>query len=203
VLFRALSLRAVGGGLLVTLALLGVSQAYARADEPPTTRYLVAARTLPPGSVLDAGALDAVPADLPSALAGRAFTDPRAVDGAVTLAPLQAGDLVLASHVRPADGAAPDGGADLSFAITADRAVAGRLQPGERVDLVASYDGVDRPARLAARDALVVAVAASSDSLLDDGTGLVLTVRVSGTAPALEVVQAVDHGQLTVVRSAP
>ena len=51
---RALTLRAATGGLLVTVALLGVSQAYAHADRPPTTGYAVTTSTLAPGEVLAA-----------------------------------------------------------------------------------------------------------------------------------------------------
>ncbi len=194
-----INLRAAVGGLLVTLALLGVSQAYAHADAPPTSRWVVAVRTVAPGEAIAPDALDTVAADLPAAVAHRAFSDPAALDGAVALAPLQAGDLVLASHVRPGGDAAA-GTADVSFALSPDRALAGDLQAGERVDLVATDDGAARPARFAASDALVVAVAEASDGLLDTGGGLVLTVRLTDRSSALRVVAAVDQGHLTLVR---
>jgi SAF domain len=193
------NLRAAAGGLLVTLALLGVSQAYAHADAPPATRYVVALGTVAPGEVLGPEVLATVAADLPASLARRAFRDPVALDGAVALAPLEAGDLVLASHVRP-EGGPPAGTADVSFTLPTDRAVAGDLQPGEWVDLVATDEGGGRTARLAASDALVVAVANADDGLLATGAGLVLTVRLADRSTALRVVQAVDQGHVTVVR---
>ena len=136
----AVTLRAALGGLLVTVALLGVSQAYAHADRPPGTSYVVAARPLAPGAVLDPADLELVPADLPSSVAARAFTATALLDGAVLLAPLAPGEPLLLSQVLPA-GTSPTEGADLSFAITTDRALGGSIRPGERVDLIATLPG--------------------------------------------------------------
>jgi hypothetical protein len=194
-----LTLRAALGALLVTVALLGVSQAYAHADRPPSTGYAVATRPLAPGAVLNAGSVELVPADLPHALAGRAFTATDVLDGAVTLAPLAAGELIQLSQVLPAD-AAPLAGVELSFPIPADRALGGAVRPGEEVDLVASFPA--GPTRVVARDALVTHAAAGGDALLDDQGDLVLTVRLAEDGELLDVVEAVDDGQLTVTRPA-
>jgi Flp pilus assembly protein CpaB len=195
------SARAAVGGLLVTLALLGVSQAYARADQPPSTTFAVATRTVPPGARLGPGAVDPVPVDLPPALAARAFGDPEVLDGAVTLAPLQEGDLVLASHVAPGS-IGPPAGVELSFSVSPDRAVAGGLRPGEQVDLVATYGSGDpATARLVATGALVVAVQDGGGGLLGGEAGLTLTVRLAQRSAALDLVHAVDLGSVTVLRS--
>jgi Flp pilus assembly protein CpaB len=190
--------RAVVGGLLVTLSLLGVTQAYADAERTPATRYVVAVRPIVTGETITTASVELVGADLPPAIADRAFTSAAPLEGTIALAPLQPGDLLLLTHVLPAGADRPDG-VEISFAISADRAVGGSLQPGEPVDLVASYPSGPR-ARVVARAALLVDVADTSDSLLTDGRGLVLTVRVGRRAEVLEVVQAVDQGQLTVVR---
>jgi len=194
---RAGALRAALGGLLVTSALLGVSQAYAHADRPPTTGVVVAARTLAPGTTLDQGALELVRADLPGAIADRSFTSVDALEGAVTLAPLEPGELVQLSQVLPA-GTAPTSGVDLSFPIPADRALAGDLRPGERIDLVASFPAGE--AAVVARDALVTRATSSDGALLDAGNGLVVTVRLRSQDELLGVVGAGDDGHLTVVR---
>ena len=195
----ALTLRAAAGGLLVTIALLGVSQAYAHADRPPETGYAVANQDLGPGTSLDATVLDLVPVDLPAAMAARAFTSTGTLDGAVTLAPLAPGELVLLSQVLPA-GAAPSGGAALSFAITTDRALGGSLQPGEHVDLVASFPSAGT--RRVAEGAVITDARTETDGLLTETGRLLLTVRLRTPAEALGLVEAVDEGQLTVVRTA-
>jgi Flp pilus assembly protein CpaB len=197
---RVLTARAAVGALLVTVALLGVSQAYAHADRPPTTRFAVAATDLEPGATLGAESVDLVAADLPETLGARAFRSIDVLEGAVTLAPLAAGELLLLSQVLPA-GTAPTTGVDLSFAVPADRALGGRLQPGERVDLVASFP--TGAARRVGRSALVVQVGDGGDALLADGGGLVLTVRLADPGELLDVVDAVDEGQVTVTRPAP
>ena len=194
-----LTLRAALGALLVTVALLGVSQAYAHADRPPSTGYAVAARALDPGAVLSPADLELIPADLPHPLATRAFTSTDALDAAVTLAPLAPGELVQLSQVLPAD-AAPLAGVELSFPVAGDRALGGSVQPGERVDLVASFPA--GATRVVARRALVTHLASGGDALLDDGGQLVLTVRLGEQAELLDVVEAVDDGQLTVTRPA-
>ena len=192
-------MRAALGALLVTVALLGVSQAYAHADRPPSTGYVVATRPLAPGTVLDPSAIELVPADLPHTVAGRAFTSADALDGAVTLAPLAPGELLQLSQVLPADGA-PLAGVELSFALPAERALGGALRPGEEVDLVASFPA--GATRIVARRALVTRADTAGDALLDDSGQLVLTVRLQEDGELLDVVEAVDDGELTVTRPA-
>ncbi len=192
------TVRAVLGGLLVALALLGVSQAYAHADDPPTTRYVVARHTIAPGAVLDPDALELQPAELPQRTAERAFTDRDVLAGAVTLAPLAPGELVQLGHVLPVTDAAFEG-VELSFAVTADRALGGAIRPGEVVDLVATF-ATSSP-RLVARDALVTTVATGGDRLIDDSGPVLLTVRLRDPGELLDLVQAVDEGQVTVART--
>lgn len=193
-----LTLRAALGGLLVTVALLGVSQAYAHADRPPATGYVVATRVLAPGTPLDETVLDVVPVDLPPTLSARAFSSTAVLAGAVTLAPLAPGELVLLSQVLPA-GTAPAAGAALSFAITTDRALGGTLRPGERVDLVATFPGDGT--RRVAEGAMVTDSRTETDGLLTETGRLLLTVRLRTPAEALGLVEAVDEGQVTVVRA--
>ena len=194
----AVTLRAALGGLLVTVALLGVSQAYAHADRPPGTSYVVAARPLAPGVALDTADLELVPADLPSSVAARAFTATALLDGAVLLAPLAPGEPLLLSQVLPA-GTSPVEGADLSFAITTDRALGGSIRPGERVDLIATLPGGGTSQ--VAEDAVVIETRTETDGLLTETGRLLLTVRLQAQAEVLGLVEAVDEGQLTVVRS--
>ena len=194
----ALTLRAALGGLLVTVALLGVSQAYAHADRTPSTSYVVAAHPLAPGAVLEPSDLDLVAADLPSTVASRAFTTTAVLDGAVLLAPLAPGEPLLLSQVLPA-GTSPAEGADVSFAITTDRALGGSIRAGERVDLIATLPGGDTSQ--VADGAVVIETRTETDGLLTETGRLLLTVRLQAQAEVLGLVEAVDEGQLTVVRS--
>ena len=138
--------------------------------------------------------------DLPRALAARAFTSTDVLAGAVTLAPLEPGELVQLSQVLP-PGTSPSTGVDLAFAVPAERALGGDLHPGERVDLVASFP--TGSTRLVARNALLTEAASAGDALLDTAQGLVLTVRLQDRSELLGVVEAVDEGQVTVVRPSP
>jgi Flp pilus assembly protein CpaB len=194
----AVTLRAALGGLLVTVALLGVSQAYAHADRAPGTSYVVAARPLAPGALLDSTDLQLVAADLPSAVAARAFTTTAILDGAVILAPLAPGEPLLLSQVLPA-GMSPAEGADLSFAITTDRALGGSVRPGERVDLVATFPGGGT--RQVADGAMVIETRTETDGLLTETGRLLVTVRLQAPSEVLGLVEAVDEGQLTLVRA--
>ena len=194
-------LRAAVGALLVTAAVLGVSQAHAAADRPPATAYVIAARPVAPGEVLDPAALDLVRVDLPAPLSGRAFADPAALDGATSLAPLAAGELVLLSQVLP-PGTAPARGVDLALALPAERALGGDLRPGEQVDLVAT--SASSAPRLVARRALVTRVGTGGDTLLDTGgPALTLTLRLGDPDEALAVVDAADQGRVTLTRPTP
>jgi Flp pilus assembly protein CpaB len=181
----------------VALALLGVSQAYAHTEDPPTTRYVVARQAIAPGTTLDPAVLELAPAELAEPTAGRAFRDRGVLEGAITLAPLAAGELVQLGQVLPAATAAVDG-VELSFAVAADRALGGAVQPGESVDLVATFATGD-PGVVAER-AVITAVTSEGDGLLDTAGPVVLTVRLQDRDELLDVVRAVDEGQVTVAR---
>lgn len=196
----ALTLRGVVGGLLVTLALLGVSQAYAHADRPPRSGVVVVDRDLPAGTTLVPEHLEVLAVDLPPTLADRVFDRPEVLHGATTLAPLAAGEPVLLSQVLPV-GVAPAAGVDLSFAVSPDRALGGDLRPGEAVDLVATPAAGGT--RVVAEAVTVIAVVGATDGLLTDGGGLVVTVRLPSRRELLAVVAAVDDGRLTLARTAP
>lgn len=195
-----MTLRAVLGGLLVTLALLGVSQAYAHADRPPRSALVVVDRDLPAGTVLGPDLLRVVAVDLPPPLTGRVFEQPEVLVGATTLAPLASGEPVLLSQVLPA-GTSPATGVDVSFAVTADRALGGSLRPGELVDLVATPAA--GATRVVAESVTVIDAVGETDGLLADTGGLVVTVRLPSRRALLGVVAAVDEGRLTVARSSP
>ncbi|MET0488760.1 MAG: hypothetical protein ABW143_00865, partial [Acidimicrobiales bacterium] len=73
------------------------------------------------------------------------------------------------------------------------------IRPGERVDLVATLPG-GRTSQVA-EDAVVIETRTETDGLLTETGRLLLTVRLQAQAEVLGLVEAVDEGQLTVVRS--
>ena len=147
--------RAVAGGFLVAASAVGLFVSYTAATARQVPSYVVAARDISVGERLAGDHLDTVPIDLPPAQRARAFTAPAVLVGAVAVGPVAEGDLVQATAVaeRPAHG----GRAELSFPIAAARALGGRLDTGERVDVIATYgSGEQASVRTVAFDAVVV-----------------------------------------------
>lgn len=184
--------RAVVGGLLVAAAAVGTFAAWSAADDPPSSRLVVAARDLAVGEVLSGGDVAVVAVDVPGPLAARSFATVDGVLGRRTVAPLAAGELVQRSAVVAA--AAGPGGRQLSFALDRADALAGTLEVGEAVDILATVDGTTE----------VVASGATVAGLGDDGgLGSDRVVVLLGLAPDTDVVAvagAVRTGDITLVR---
>jgi hypothetical protein len=190
--------RAVVGGLLVAAAAVGTFAAWSGADDAPSTSYVVADRDLPVGALLEAHDVRLVALDAPSELADRAFASLGEVVGQRTVAPLADGELVQRSAV-----VVPEGDVEarqVSFAIDAADALAGTLEVGEAVDLLATYG-----ATASESVTEVVAVGATVAGLpLDDGDPggqVVVLLSLPDRTDVLAVTNAIRQGTLTVVRS--
>lgn len=190
--------RAVLGGLLVATAAIGTFAAWSGADAPPSTRYVVAARDLPVGELVEADDVELVALDAPAALADRAFATTQLVIGQRTVAPLRAGELVQRSAVVVPEGTAD--GHQVSFAIAPSDALAGTLEEGEAVDLLATYG-----ASATSSTTEVVAAGAVVARLTEgDGTSrgdVVVLLSLPPSADVLAVTNAIQQGALTIVRS--
>lgn len=186
--------RAVAGGFLVAAAGVGVFAAYLDATAGPSAEWAVAARDIVPGQELATADVGVIAADLPAALAGQAHADPEGLVGAVATAPLARGELIQASHVVP--GGARVGREEVSFPIPSARAVAGTIEPGERVDVLVSLDGVTD---VVVRDALVSGLV-GGDPGIAGGGDLVVTLALEQAVEALAVVHATHSGDVTLVR---
>lgn len=189
--------RAVVGGLLVAASVVATFAVWSGADDEPATAFVVAARDLPVGEVLDPADLEVARADLPGALGGRAFTDVGPVVGQRTVAPLAEGELVQRSAivVPEEDG----GGRQVSFAIDVADALAGTLEAGESVDLLVTYgSGGDSRTEVVAAGATVAAIPEDDDDVA--GQTVVLVSLPEGT-DVLAVTNAIRQGALTIVRS--
>lgn len=195
--------RAVTGALLITLAFIGTLVLTRRADAGPTTRFVVATRPVAPGERLSADAVALTELALPAPQAEVAFDALPDVLDATALGPLAPGELVQRSAVRrPGDGPSTSG-PQLTVALERARALGGRLQVGEPVDVLATYGtGEVATTLVLARGATVVAVDAPRTGVGSSGAVLV-TLTLPGVDAALATAHAGEVGALTLVRPAP
>ena len=199
--------RAVVGALLVTAAAVGVFSAYLNATAEPATSYVVALGDIPIGTVLteevltDPTQFGLAAVELPAETARGAVPADQALGlaGQVTAAPFGAGDLVTRTGLLDAD--LTDGTARLSFPIPANRAVAGSLDVGDRIDVVATFgSGGDVVTEHVVRDVQVVALSSVGDGFAGSSE-LVITLALPEGEAVLDVAQAIDVADVFVVRT--
>ena len=192
--------RAVVGGLLVTVALLGTWWTSTAASKPPRTSFLVAAHDLSPGHRLERSDLALVVTDLPASLRRRAFTDPSSLVGNVALAPIAGGELVQSAAVGDGKGGVP--ARDLSFVVDADWALGGTLRPGDRIDLLATFgQGENSTTRPILSNLVLRRVVDSGTGGLGSTRRQTLTVAIARTSAVEAAVNAARAGTITIVRS--
>jgi Flp pilus assembly protein CpaB len=192
--------RALVGGLLVTVAAVLVFAAYAGATDRPERSVVVARRDVDPGERLEAADLDVRSVDLPADLAGRAFDSADELVGAIALGPIATGELVQEGTVRLGDPEAT--GPEFSFPVERERALAGDVRAGERIDLLATFgSGSDASTVVLARDARVRHVQESRSGTLGSSGQLVVTVGLASGDEVLDVAHASQVATITVVRS--
>ena len=186
--------RAALGALLIAVAAVGTFTAASGATEDPRQSFVVARGDVAVGQRLSEGDLATARLDLPAFMRGRAYRPDELDDlvGSVALGPIGRGELVQRSAV-----AAARAGRQGSFPIDPARAVGGSLRAGEFVDVVATLDGKTR----------VVVERAQVASLrerggLGGGDSLIVTLDIASAEAAVAVVNALDKGDLTLVRSA-
>jgi pilus assembly protein CpaB len=192
--------RAVAGGFLMALAALGVFVAARGAGARPTQNYVVVAHEVIAGTTLTDDDLTFAALDLPGSLASHAFTSRSSVVGQVAIAHLSAGDLVQSSVVVAGDAA--DQRMQLSIPVERARALDGLLEPGERVDVLATYPGdASGETIVVARGAEVRRVDNGSRSALSASDNTVLVLAVDDPDAALAVAHASQAGKVTIVRA--
>jgi len=193
--------RAVVGGLLVALAMVAAFVVASGAGDGPTGRVVVVTRPLPIGHQLAADDLHVEPVDVSDALASVTFTDPDDLIGKVTVAPLTTGEIVGRSALVDlgADGAA---GHAFSFPVNRERAVNGHLQPGDQIDVLATY-GTGSTARtlVVARGVQVLDLESAGNASLGSTGKVVVTVSLADADQVLATAHAAEVAALTLVRS--
>lgn len=187
--------RAVLGGVLMAVAVMGVFVAYQQASRRSSEPVVVAAHAIRVGEVLEPEDLRLVDADL-SVLAGRTFATIEPVTGRVALGPIAEGELVQAGSVT--DQRVATGLHEVAVNLPRDQIALGRLKQGERVDVFVTYD--ERTTTVV-RGAEVVEIDVDDSGSLTSAREVTLVVAVPSGDAVAAVVHALRTGEVTVVRS--
>ncbi len=187
--------RAVFGGFLVAVAVVGTVAAQQAASGPPKTRYVVAAAPLLAGRAIRADDLTTRAVDLPEPLARRAYQDPGPLVGRVLAATVAPGELVQGSTLAQR-GPVP-GEREVSFTADPARSLGQRIAPGDLVDVYAT-SGQGEGGRTAA---VVRSVRVIDRQGRDGGGAFIFTVALSAPDDVQSLVAAAAAGSLTVVRT--
>ena len=190
--------RLVVGLLLVALSVLGGLRLAASSDS--TVAVYAAARDLPANHVVTAGDLRITKVHVSPEVLNGLLPASRAVPiDRVVRFPVAAGGLVSATTL----GAAATKGREITIPIGADHALGGALEPGDRVNILGSFDKGTEIAKTltVAAGARVVAVL-HADGLFGQREGELTSLTVS-VAPddVVFVAFAVRNGDLDVVRA--
>ena len=186
--------RAVLGGVLMAVAVVGVFVAYEQAGHEPSDSIVVAARAIRLGEVLDASDLRTVHGELPGGAPG--FAEVEALVGHIALGPIDEGEIIQPGSITD-DGSA-DPVHEVAITLPGRQVAVGRLKPGERVDVFVTYD--DRTISVV-RGAQVVQIEAEDAASLTSDREISLVVAVPSDQTVAALVHALRTGEVTVVRS--
>lgn len=175
--------------------MLGTWFLAARRDDGPRHGHVVAVFDLAAGHRISEDDLDVIELDLPAELRRSTFEDPAELVDAVTLGPIGAGEILQQAAVGEADAAV---GAQFSFSVEQEWAVAGTVTVGDRIDLYAT-DGADDVRRVLT-NVVVRAVSRPGDGGLTDGGRQTITVGGVDADDLGRVVGTTRTATLTVVR---
>jgi Flp pilus assembly protein CpaB len=194
--------RALTGAALVVLAAAGVLVAHRTASEPPTTRYVVAARSIAAGHVLTGEDLGTMAAELPSGMAAVAASDATDLVGRVTRTSMSELDLVRPDDVLARGRFTVPGSVEVPVEVDAARALDGIVRSGSRVDVL-STDPDGQGTVALARDVLVVGVDAPSGDAIGDSSARRVRLAAPDATAASAIVDASVRSQLTLVLPTP
>jgi hypothetical protein len=192
--FRRLSASHVIIAIVVVLAF--VLNLLVLHDRDSTTLVAVATQPIAAGVAVDPASLRLVPVDSGfEALPGLVTeTDLIEMDGWVASRSVPEGGLIERAVVM--EPGSSSGMRSMSLPVSIEHAAGGALVAGDRVDVIAVFDGT---ARFVASDLEVTSVAAGSS-----GIGAVSSYHVVvsvGAGEALALAQALDAGSVEIVRS--
>ncbi len=189
--------RAVLGGLLITLAVLGVLLASRLGDDATFQNVVVARQDLAPGTVIEAAHVAQIRLRLDES-ADWVIPTTEEVIGSVLLGPVGRLEFVQRSNVAETEsGSVPSGLAEVSIAIEPERAPA-TLASGELVSILATFDsdGVSVTRLIADR----VVVLSYTDGQSDfSTTDTVLRLGLADGQVASTIVNASQTGEISII----
>lgn len=149
-----------------------------------TVTVWAAARDLPQDETLDVSELTRAEVKLPAGVAAAYAPATEDLDGAVLTRPLVAGELIPRAWL--ASGASVEAGRSMTIPVTPEHAVGGRLRPGDRVDVYATFDSGDVRARTSVlvRGVEVLDVVETGGLVLGEEAVAGLTVAVTPSEAA-------------------
>jgi Flp pilus assembly protein CpaB len=179
-------------GVLLTLTVLR------SADD--TSPVLVASHDLAPGTVLDDASFHVARVHADGAILATLYASDQldALRGRVVTSVVHEGELVAHTSIAERDG--KSSARTMSFPIPRSRAVAGKLEAGDRIDVLAVDHDTGRAGYVVTGAEVVSAESRSSGALSGASDDITVSLVVDPvSAPALAA--AVDSGTLMLVRS--
>jgi hypothetical protein len=190
----------VVGGFVVAVAAVIVFAAALAGSSHPGQRWIVATRSLGPGTVLEPGDLTTATMRLSTATAALAYQDAAPVEGRSLAVGVHPGELLQGSMLVP--GSQKPVVRPVSLAV--DPVSLSGLYAGQLVDvLMTQGTGNAAGATVVVRGATLLDVAASSSNLLAPGSSGQATIGVSTLAEVEDVVAAAHTGTVTLVAAEP
>lgn len=188
--------RAVLGGLLVTLAVLGVLFASRIGDDATFQDVVVAREDLAPGTVLEPQHL----AQITIRLADDATwveSNPEDLYGSVLLGPVGRLEFIQTSNVAVGTpDQVPSGLAEVSIEVEPGRAPA-TLSPGELVSVLATFDDTESATTRLIADRVVVLSFSGEGEF--GGTDSVLRLGIADGSIASDIVMASLTGEVSII----
>ncbi|MGH2755155.1 MAG: RcpC/CpaB family pilus assembly protein, partial [Actinomycetota bacterium] len=191
-----LNARTLLGLLVFSAALFGGQRVLQNAEN--TVGVWAAARDVPEGAVISAGDLRVADVRMPSDLLSRYALASTPLEGAVATRSIAAGELFSTAWV--AEDAELQTGRVISLPVQTDHAVGGALRPGDRIDILATFQAGARDARtvVLAQDVEIRDVA-EAQGLIENAGQVGVTVAVD-PEQAVRLAFAIRNAEIDVVR---
>jgi hypothetical protein len=187
------------GAFLIGVAAVGVFSAAVAGTSHPGQRWVVATRTLGPGTVLGPGDLTTSTMRLSSATAAVAYRQEAAVEGRSLAVGLQAGDLIQTSMLVPASRVP----AVRPVSLAVDPVSLAGLSAGQLVDVLMTQGSGNATVAVVVRGAILIEVSSSGSTALASGGSGQATIGVTTLGEVKAVVAAAHSGTITLVAAEP
>lgn len=189
--------------MLVAASMVGAVVLSRAATAPAAVPTVVAAVDLAPGEALGPHNLEVVHLAVPDQVLAATYSDPGALSGTVSRSHVAAGEILQRGGVVESSPAqrnvAP--AREVSLRVEVERAADGRLESGDRVDVLATYgNGIDATTFVVLADASVLA-ADRADGGVASGRSVVLTLALADRADTIALAHAIDNADITIVRT--